>query len=68
MARAVFRLNGDMTIFEELELEAEISFNSDNENCSSERATSVADAPVGLGPPLPLSDTSCVAGPYVAAT
>jgi len=63
MARAVARLNGDTTMFGDPELEDEICFNSDNENCCSDWATAFEDVLAGTGSPGAVWDTSCMAGP-----
>jgi hypothetical protein len=68
MARAVARLSGDTTMFDDPELDAEICFKRDNENCCSDRATALEDGLAETGPAGPVSDTSSTAGPDVAAT
>jgi len=68
MARAVARLKGDTTMFDDLEPDAEICFRSDNENCCSDRATALDGVLVDAGPAVPVSDTSSTAEPDLAVT
>jgi hypothetical protein len=68
MARAVARLSGDTTTFDDPELDAEICFKRDSENCCSDWATALEDVPANIGPAVPLSEASCMAGPDLAAT
>src|SRR5664280_2360235 len=68
MARAVARLNGDTMMFDDPELDAEICVRSDNENCCSDRATALDGVLADAGPAVPVSDTSSMAEPDLAAT
>ena len=55
-------------MFDDPELDAEICFKRDSENCCSDWATALEDVPASIGPAVPLSETSCMAGPDLAAT